>query len=52
MLKEANFLDQKLRVDMGLVGLEEVIFMIEKYHSPENTLKSKLNEERFEAYLN
>lgn len=44
MLRKANLLDHKL-------DLEEVIFMIEKYYSPECTLKSKLDMEKFQAYL-
>lgn len=44
MLRKANLLDHKL-------DLEEVIFMIEKYYAPQGTLRDKLDDERFEAYL-
>lgn len=47
MLTKANFFDGTTTD----IKVEEVIFMIEKYYDPANTLKSKLEPERFEDYL-
>ena len=44
MLKTANLLGTK-------VHLEDVICIVEKYYSPENTLKTKLSQDNFNAYL-
>jgi hypothetical protein len=43
MLNKANLLNSKT-TDLKL---EEVIFMIEKYYDPEQTLKTKLADENF-----
>jgi hypothetical protein len=47
MLRKANLLDGKTTD----VQLEEIVYMIEKYYAPEGTLKAKLEQERFDAYL-
>jgi hypothetical protein len=47
MIRTANFLDGKT-TDLDL---EEIVFMIEKYYDPDSTLKTKLEQERFDAYL-
>jgi len=47
MLRKANLLDGKTT---GL-ELEEIVHMIEKYYAPETTLKSKLEQEKFDAYI-
>ena len=44
MLRKANLLDHKL-------DCEEVIFMIEKYYAPDDTLRAKLDQDKFHAYL-
>ena len=47
MLRKANLLDGKT-TDLEL---HEVIFMIEKYYDPTQTLKTKLAKERFDEYI-
>jgi len=47
MLRKANLLDGKT-TDLQL---EEIVYMIEKYYAPETTLKSKLEQERFDAHI-
>jgi len=44
MLRKANLLD-------GKTTDEEIVYMIEKYYSPETTLRFKLEQEKFDAYL-
>jgi hypothetical protein len=47
MLRTANFLDGKT-TDLTT---EEIIHLVEKYYDPSNTLKTKLSDENFNAYL-
>ena len=47
MLRKANLLDGKT-TDLEL---QEVIFMIEKYYDPAQTLKTKLAKDRFDEYI-
>ena len=46
MLKKANLLDGKTELK-----LEDVIFMVERYYDPKNTLKTKLDQDKFDAYV-
>lgn len=47
MLKKANLLEPKV-TDLKLI---DIIFMIEKYYDPSQTLKTKLSEDNFQRYL-
>lgn len=47
MLKTANLLESKV-TDLKLI---DIIFIIEKYYDPAQTLKTKLSEENFQKYL-
>jgi len=47
MLRKANLLDGKT-TDLEL---EEIVHMVEKYYAPKTTLKSKLEQEKFDAHL-
>ncbi len=47
MLRKANLLDGKT-TDLEL---EDIVYMIEKYYALETTLKSKLEQETFDAHI-
>lgn len=46
MLKKANLLEGKTELK-----LQDVIFMLERYYAPQNSLQSKLDQEKFDAYI-
>ena len=46
MLKKANLLEGKTELK-----LQDVIFMLERYYAPQNSLQSKLEQEKFDAYI-
>lgn len=46
MLKKANLLGGSTELK-----LEDVIFMVERYYAPENSLRSKLDQQKFDAYI-
>lgn len=46
MLKKANLLDGKTELK-----LEDVLFMVERYYAPKQTLKMKLDQNNFDAYI-
>lgn len=48
MLRKANFLDSTL-TDLKV---QDIIFMIERYFDPDTTLRSKLDEDKFQVYIN
>ena len=46
MLQKANLLDGKTELK-----LQDVIFMVERYYAPQNSLQSKIDQEHFDAYI-
>ena len=46
MLKKANLLEGKTELK-----LQDVIFMLERYYAPQNSLQFKLEQEKFDAYI-
>ena len=47
LLRKANLLESK----SSDIELEEIVNMVERYYSPETTLKAKLEQEKFDSYI-